>query len=328
MASVFFGITTRSYHYDRTVARQEYFGSGIRSPMDFALAPDGRIYVPSRSSEWRGDGVRITMLNIDEDYLGEFSQFGDGDGDLTWPTSIALDSKQNVYVSDIWLNRISIFDKDGEFLDKWGVQGSGDGELNKPSGIRFDKEENLYMVDSCNHRVQVFTKNGKFLSKWGEEGSGEGQLNLPWGLTIDAKGDVYVADWGNDRIQKFTADGQFLAAFGSPGSEAGEFKRPAGLAVDKDGDIYVADWGNNRVQVLTPDGRFVTAFTGDAELSKWGREKLEANPDHMRMRSLIRDFEPERRLWRPTAVTIDGEGRIIIVECHRGRFQVYQKENY
>ena len=115
-----------------------------------------------------------------------------------------MDSHEKVYVSDDWLNRISIFDKDGDYLGKWGTPGSGDGELNRPSGIRFDKNDNLYMVDSSNNRVQVFTKDGKFLSKWGEAGSGEGQFNLPWGLTIDHNGDVYVADWRNDRIQKFS----------------------------------------------------------------------------------------------------------------------------
>ena len=293
--------------------------------------------------------MHVTMMTMGEDYLGQFSQTGDGDGELTWPTSIAIDSDQRVYVSDDWLNRISIFDKDGAFLDKWGVAGSGDGELNGPSGIRFDKEDNLYVVDNRNNRVQKFTRDGKFLAKWGEEGSGDGQFNLPWGLAIDNKGDVYVADWRNDRIQKFTADGQFLAAFGSRGGDidrdqfsgtgyrtpmdpllgpVGGFNRPSGVAVDKEGDIYVADWGNDRVQVLTPDGRHITSFTGDATMSRWGQEKLDSNPDAAKARSLVRDLEPDRRFWAPIAVAIDDEGRVIIVDSFRGRLQVYQKENY
>ena len=52
-----------------------------------------------------------------------------------WPTSIAVDSKDNVYVADEWLNRITIFNKDGEFVSKWGKAGSGDGELDRPAGI-------------------------------------------------------------------------------------------------------------------------------------------------------------------------------------------------
>ena len=328
MSSVFFGATSRTYHYDRTVGRGEFSGPGFREPVDLAISPDGVMYVPNRCWEHRPDGVRVTIMTLDEDYIGQFSRFGDGDGEISWPTSIALDSNQNVYITDELLNRVSIFDKDGEYLGKWGVPGSGDGEINKPSGIKFDKEDNLYVVDSSNNRVQIFTKDGKFLAKWGEPGSGEGQFNLPWGLAIDNSGDVYVADWRNDRIQKFTADGQFLAEFGSLGSGPGEFDRPTGVAVDKDGDIYVADWRNDRVQVITPDGRHISTFTGDAGISKLGQAKLDANPAMIRQRGLVRDFEPERRFWRPKALVIDAEGRIIILDSNRWRIQVYQKDNY
>ena len=328
MSSVFFGIVTRTYHYDRTIGRFGFSGAAFRSSVDLALGPGGRIYVLNRGYEFMPQGVRVTMLTIDEEYIGQFSQFGEGDGDLFWATSIALDSNQNVYVADDWLNRVSIFDKDGEFLDKWGVTGSGDGEINKPSGIKFDKEDNLYLVDSANNRVQKFTRDGRFLAKWGGAGSGEGQFNLPWGLAIDDGGDVYVADWRNDRVQKFTTDGRFLAEFGSSGSGVGELNRPTGVAVDKDGDIYVADWGNERVQVLTPDGRHITTFTGDAGLSKWGQEYLNANPDDVKRRSLVRDFGPERQFWGPKAVAIDGEGRVIIVDSNWSRLQVYKKDNY
>ncbi len=346
MSSVFFGVATRSYHYDRTVGRGEFSGTGFRTSMDIALAPGNRIYVLNRGWEYRPDGVRVTMLDLDENYHGQFSQFGEGDADLYWPTSIALDSNQNVYITDDWLNRVTVFDKDGNFLRKWGaVAGSGDGELSKPSGIRFDKDDNAYIVDSGNSRVQKFTRDGRFLLKWGEFGIGPGQFNLPWGLTIDSKGDVYVADWRNDRIQKFTPDGEFLAEFGAPGGKpfasytaetgelsrpggVGEFSRPTGVAVDKDGDIYVADWGNDRVQVLTPEGRHITTFTGDAGLSKWGQEKLNSNPDMIRQRRLVRDFSAEKHLWRPKAVAIDDEGRVIILDSNRTRLQVYKKDNY
>ena len=325
MATRFFGITTRSFQYDKTIGRFEFAGSGFRIPTDLALGKDGTIYVPNRSWQYRPDGVRVTMLTSDEEFIGQFSKFGEADGELFWPTGIALDSAQNIYITDEWLNRVSIFDKDGTFLDKWGVSGSGDGQISKPAGIKFDAEDTLYLVDSANNRVQKFTKDGKFLGKWGEAGTGEGQFNLPWGLHIDGKGDIYVADWRNDRIQKFTADGEFLAAFGTSGSEVGEFNRPTGVAVDKEGDIYVADWANDRVQVLTSDGRHITTFTGDATMSKWGQAKLSANPDMIRQRNLVRDFEPEKSLWRPKAVTITDDGKVIILDSNRDRLQVYQK---
>jgi DNA-binding beta-propeller fold protein YncE len=316
--------------------------------MDLALGPNGLIYVVNRGSEYRPDGVRIGVMTMDEEYVTDFSRFGSGDGELTWPTCIALDSDQNVYVTDEALNRISIFDKDGEFLSKWGVPGRGDGEFNKPSGIKIDKEDNVYVVDSANHRVQKFTKDGRFLANWGTQGNGEGQFNLPWGIAIDSKGDIYVADWRNNRIQAFTADGQFQAEFGSSGGvqpvffastaaagelnptqgRPGEFNRPTAVAVDKEGDIYVADWGNDQVQVLTPDGRYITTFSGEANLSKWGQEQLNANPDMIRQRGLMRDMSPEKHFWRPKAIVIDDEGRIVILDSNRNRLQVYKKGNY
>ncbi len=324
----FFGVADRTFHYVRAVGRGTFSGSGFRSPMDLALARDGTVYVVNRSWAYRPDGVRITMLTLDEDYVGEFSQFGERDGDLIWPTSVALDTDQNVYIADDWLNRISIFDKDGAFLGKWGVAGSGDGELNKPAGIRFDVDDNLYVVDSGNHRVQKFTKEGKLLLKWGEAGAGEGQFDLPWGLTTDQQGNVYVADWRNDRIQKFDPDGRFLAAFGESGTGVGQFNRPTGLAVDKDGDIYVADWANNRVQVLTAEGRHITTFDGDGDLSNWAKDFLWASPDMVKQMNLVRDHSEMRAFWRPKAIAVDDTGRIIVLDSNRTRFQIYQKDNY
>ena len=328
MTTYFFGVATRSYQFEATIGRAEFSGPGFRTPSDLALAPNGVIYIPNRSWEYRPDGVRVTMLTIDEEFVGEFSRAGEGDGELMWPSSIALDRDQNVYVSDDLLNRISVFDKDGVFLSKWGVSGTGEGQLNKPSGIRFDSDDNLYVVNGGNNRVQKFTRDGAFLLGWGESGNGEGQFNHPWGLAIDDHGDVYVADWRNDRVQKFSPDGGYLAEFGTSGSGVAEFCRPAGVAVDKDGDVYVADWGNNRVQVFTSEGKFVTEITGDAGLSKWGAEKIKSNPDMVRQRSLVRDFSQERDLWRPTTVAIDSEGRIIILDCNRHRLQVYRKSPY
>ena len=327
MSAAFFGITTRVYHYERTLGRREFSGMGFMGPMDLALGADDLIYVLSRGWETFPFSTRVTMLNFNEDYLGEFSRLGEGDGELVGAASIALDRNQNVYTSDDLLNRISIFDKDGIFLGKWGTLGSGDGELNKPSGIRFDSEDNMYLVDSGNNRVQKFTKDGKFLAKWGEEGRGDGQFNLPWGLAIDDRGAVYVADWGNDRVQKFSTDGEHLATFGRSGREVSEFNRPSGVAVDKEGDIYVADWYNDRVQVLTPDGRHITTFTGEAELSGWGKQKLFANPDMVRQFRLAKDLGPWKHFRRPTAVAIDDQSRIIIAEAIRNRLQVYQKDS-
>ena len=327
MSTHFFGLNQRAYEYSHSVGRQEFSGTGFRMPVDMAVGEGDLAYVLNRSYESRTDGIHVTMMTLDEEYVSEFGSHGDGDGQFVWPTAIALDGEGNVYVADEWLNRITIFDKDGQFLSCWGRPGSGDGELDRPAGMVIRDDGTLFLTDSRNHRVQAFSLDGQFIAKFGSFGDGPGQLDLPWGIGLDNDGRVFVADWGNDRVQQFTADGEWQAGFGQSGSSVGQFRRPASVCVDDDGDIYVADWGNNRVQVLTSDGRFVTALQGDHELSKLGKEKLLSNPEMIRQRALAMAHNPyfDRRLAHPSSVKLDRQGRICVLDTKNARIQVYTK---
>ena len=325
-----------AFQYSHTIGRDGFVGPEFKEPVALARGEGDLIYVVNRAWEEKPYGKRVTVCTVGEDYIMEFargvpnledSYVSDAEGSLIWPTSIALDKDGNVYVADEWLNRISIFTKEGDWIGKWGEnEGDGDGELNRPSGLAFDKNDNLYLVDSMNSRVQVFTKEGKFLAKWGRAGSGDGEFNMPWGIDIDNNGDVYVADWRNDRIQKFSPDGQFLMKFGSTGSSDGEFNRPTGVAVDKDGIIYVTDWNNERLGVFAPDGGFITNIMGDATMSKWGKDKVDANFAMWKEREIAQDLEREKLFWGIVAVEVDGEGRIFVLESGRHRIQVYRKQ--
>jgi DNA-binding beta-propeller fold protein YncE len=277
-------------------------------------------------------GTRIGKFTIgpvpgDEEFVADFSKPGTNPGELMWPAGIALDSRENVYVTDEWLNRISIFDKDGTSLTYWGTSGSDDGELTGPSGIAIDRRDVLYIVDSRNHRMQTFSKDGQFLSKWGSLGSAPGQFNAPWGISLDHLGNVYVADHKNHRVQKFTPDGQFMMQFGSYGSGKGQLNRPTDVAIDPEGDVYVCDWANHRIQIFDPEGKAITSLRGDAqELSKWAKLTLEASPDSMKRRREVRSLEAEWRFSFPTAVVFDDHyGRLIVSDTQRNRLQIYNK---
>ena len=331
-------IAPLTFQYSHTIGRQENRGgSGFFYPVAITRDDENLLYVLSRGSETPAffPCKRVTVFTEDEELVREFgtkvppedADASAPDGSFMWPTSVALDQAGNAYVSDEWLNRITVFNKDGEFVSKWGTLGDGDGEFNRPTGLAFDAEDNLYLVDSVNHRVQIFTKEGKFITKWGGNGSGDGEFNYPWGIEIDRNGDVYVADWRNDRIQKFDRDGRFLMKFGASGQGDGEFNRPTGVAVDKDGIIYVTDFKNDRLQVFDADGGFITKLTGDATLSKWGRERVALDPSMMRGRERAQGLQDREKVFHgPIAVEVDDEGRIFVVECSRQRLQVYRKQ--
>ena len=328
-------VANRVYDYSHAVG-----GTQMLLPIGVAIGAGDLVYVLSRQAEqvqdvpWNKTGIKAKVGRFtigaapgDEEFLGDFSGYGDGDGETIWPAGIAIDSRRNIYVTDEWLNRVSVFDEEGNFLTLWGTPGEGDGQFNRPSGIAVDQEDNIFIVDSLNHRVQRLNKDGQFLDKWGSFGSEEGQFHSPWGITIDGDGYVYVADHKNHRVQKFTSRGEWVATFGSYGTGRGELNRPTDVAVDPDGDVYICDWANSRVQAFGPDGAFITGFVGDAQqLPKWQRQQVEANADVLKARRRVYSLEPEWRFARPTGVTFDGaKGRLLVADTQRSRLQIYDK---
>ena len=346
--------TTVSFAYSHTVGFLANQGRGFNNPVGVALDSNGLLYVLNRAGPEVGIRLpykRVTICSVDEDYLGEFGTGGTADGEFWWPSALAFDSKDRLYVADEALNRISVFSNEGVFLSKWGEAGGGEGQLNRPSSIAFDSEDSLYVADSLNHRIQKFNRDGRFLAAWGEVGQGPGQFNMPWGVSVDSQGNVNVADWRNDRIQTFAPDGEFQSQWPLPGKSTlapssegdhgGFLHRPSSVAVDEQGIGYIADWGNERVQVIGPEGEVLASLRGDSVDSRWADDYFNANPDEGSARRQA-DLEPrmparpeykreesanvEKLLWGPTSVKVDEAGRIYIVDSCRHRLQVYHKE--
>ena len=313
----------RVFDYSHCIGMYSQSGQGFWTPQDFVLGKDGRVYVLSRGVEQLGQ--RVSKINLDSEFQGQFGSFGGEEGRFIWPRSIDVDQDGRVYVSDEYTNRISVFDAEGAFRYHWGRYGDDDGLLSGPSGIAFDSNNNLWVVDSLNHRVQCFRQQGPFISKFGTQGSDDGELEMPWGLCIDNNQDIYVADWGNNRVQKFSPDGKLLVIFEGTSDGVGSLKGPSGVAVDSEGDVYVTDWGNHRVQIYDASGRFITTLVGDAqEPSPWTQTYIDANPEIIKARRRA-NMEPEWRFRRPVAVNVDANFRIIVLESARHRLQIYNK---
>ena len=339
-------VAGRTWDYSRTIGRYlgGFDGPGQQSfvqPIKVAVGSGDHVYVLNRGMEAtyaaapmqpRVFGVRVGKFAIggavdDEEFVTEFSGYGEADGELVWPAGMALDSAENVYVTDEWMDRVVVFDKDGRFAGKWGTSGTGEAEFDRPSGIAVDAEDRVYVADSLNHRVQKLTTDGEFMAAWGGYGSGDGEMDSPWGVCVDGGGDIYVADHKNHRVQRFSDEGAFRSKFGRLGSGPGELNRPTDVAVDPDGDVYVCDWANNRVQVFNGAGRFLASIVGDAhKLTKWARATVDANPDIQRARRRVSSLEPEWRFAMPTGVTFDpAKSRLIVADTQRYRLQIYDK---
>ena len=312
-------------------------GRGFHIPVDASVASDGRIYVINRSPMHRL-GIRVGICDVNHGWYHEFGSDGTSDGQFTGPTAITHGPDDRVYIADEELNRISIFTSEGEFESKWGDRGSDPGQIHSPSALKFTSEGELLIVDHRNNRIQKMSSEGDYISSFGSAGSGDAEFNLPWGIDLDLSGQIYVADWRNDRIQRFSADGEFIDQCGTTGDDEEQFNRPSDVAVDDAGYIYVADWGNQRVQVLDSRWNFQTALRGQATVSPWAQEYLEANADELDARSrfdpyIAVDTEDQHEIsarveaffWDPIAVEIDPDGRLIVVDSLRHRLQIYRR---
>ena len=279
-------------NYSHTVGLCVMQDRGFMYPVDTLLSRDGRMHTVSRAYLAARDQLRVTVYNSESEYFGVYGGFGDGTGQFQWPSCIAQDSQENIYISDEQLNRINVFSNDGTPLKHWGETGSDQGSLDGPSGIALDDDDNLYIADHRNHRVQKFTKDGVFISCFGDSRSSD-PLNMPWGLTVSPNGDVYVADWGNERLQIFSEDGSFVS--------------------NLRGEATISVWGQEYLDGNYEEAEPRSRSNLEPELEIFGGDPHEESA------------HTEKFFWAPTSVKVDDIGRIYVTESNRHRVQIYER---
>jgi len=193
-------------------------------------------------------------------FLTQFGSAGGGNGQFDNPIGIAVDSSNNVYVTDVSNDRVQKFTSSGIYLTQWGGYGGGNGQFVSPQGIAVDSSNNVYVTDGSNQRVEKFTSSGRYLTQWGSYGSGNGQFVHPYGIAVDSSNKVYVTDPPNSRVEKFDSSGRYLAQCGSYGSGNGQFGAPTGVAVDSSNNVYVVDSPDSRVKKFDSSGTYLAQF--------------------------------------------------------------------
>lgn len=138
-----------------------------------------------------------------------------GMGQVYVPTSLAVDSKGNLYVGDPGV--VSKFDSNGNFIqtivsdDKPGSSG-----FEFASDLAVDSADNLYVgnakgvsTGTITWNVLKFNSDGVFEREFIASGTG-GLSSTPGDMSIDAQGALYIVDSFSESIAgvaKFTAEG-------------------------------------------------------------------------------------------------------------------------
>jgi sugar lactone lactonase YvrE len=248
-------------------------------PHDIVVDKSGNFYV----TDFNNNFIRkITPAGVSSVFVGTgkvetIAGIGTAAG-VAHPIAITIDSKENLYVSDIG-NHILKISKTGELTFFAGGDGVGTADgvgtlarFNTPSGLTADTNDNIYVADENNSRIRKITPTGLVTTLAGNATQGKtdglgtaASFKLPGHIAIDNKGNLYVSETGNDLIRKITVDGTVttIAGSGSKGVVNGkalnaQFNNIGGLAVDADGNIYFAETGNNDIRKLSASGDVTT----------------------------------------------------------------------
>ncbi|MGH8913915.1 MAG: 6-bladed beta-propeller, partial [Acidimicrobiia bacterium] len=187
------------------------------------------IEVDSQNSVFVTDlfGARVQKFSAAGQYITEWGDGGTDPGQFLLPLDLAVDSADNVFVSDPFFNnRVQEFDNNGSYIDFWSISEG-------PAGIDIDTASDLaYVTTGEDTVVKIDATDGAVITQWGATGTGEGQFDEPQGIVVASNGLIYVTDRANDRVQYFDSDGTFLGQWGTPT----DFNEIIGIAATAGGE--------------------------------------------------------------------------------------------
>ena len=196
-----------------------------------------------------------------------FGKEGSSVGMFNRPWGVAVNTRDEIALTDSSNHRVQIFNSDGKYLRSFGQEGNKAGEFKFPRGITFHNNGNIFVADHSNHRIQIFSGEGEYVGMFGGKGSLDSQLSYPCGLSVDSDGNIVVGDTGNKLIKIFSPDGKFLMKFGGQGS----FTYPV-HCVQCDRYLIVSDCYEQGMKVYDRNGNFQYKFGkqggGDGEFNK------------------------------------------------------------
>jgi sugar lactone lactonase YvrE len=175
-----------------------------------------------------------------------FSQQTLAFGALAGPSSVAVDGKGTVWVTDSPNNAIVRLVAGGNPTTFSGSPWFAS-PLNNPRGIAVDGSGDVFIADQGNNQVLEMEFAGLGFYVVPAAVLPFSGLSGPQGVAVDGAGDVFVADTGNKRVLELPS-----GATGATQLKFSGLNGPSAIAVDGSDDVFVADAG--RIVELTAAG--------------------------------------------------------------------------
>ena len=268
------------------VGRVNEPGGILNYPHGIALDADGSIIVADTGHHAirriTPEGAMQTVAGG----AGEGSRNGPRDqAQFSWPSSVAVDPRDVVYVADTGNGLIRRVALDGTVT----TVGGREQPFTNPRGLAFDPEGNLLFAQHNRGNILRLSVDGE-VSIVVDEGN-----DFMGGLAVDDEGTVFYAihKLPATSIRKVDRDGIVSTVFEDrPGRYGGIFSdNVPGLAVAPDGTLYAVDWQFGRVVRISPGGEAAIVV---------GRDSFH-DSGH----------------FQPTAILVTPEGDLLVLDSGR-----------
>ena len=294
----------------------------IAHPNGVAIDGAGNLYIADF------DNHRVRKVSANTGIItniagnGEKGFAGDGasatSANLNGPSSIAIDKLGNLYIADLFNNRIRKVSANTGIINTivgTGSNGSaGDGgsatsaSLNYPICLALDGSGNIYIADSGSRVRKVNASSGIINTIagngiYGFAGDGfaatSAKLSVAFGITIDGTGNVYIADRNNHRIRKVNAVTGIISTVAGNGTQGyddgigyaitAKLNTPSGVAIDSSGNLYISDEYNHVIRKVKVFDGSINTVIGNGTPSKRGDGDLASYASLKNPRNIVFD---------------------------------------
>jgi len=224
---------------DQAVVAKNVLPLEGNSPIIVRMNSRGDLYVLN------GKDRTVAKLGADGKTTGALKPKGLPGAQNFVPRSFQFDAQDNLYLLDIFAERVLVLDSAGQFLRQLPFpQGYGafaDLAIS-PQGVVYLLDSVAGAIYAANPGTEVFTLLSKGLKEY---------TNFPNSLAIDGQGTLYLSDQFGSGLALVGRDGSFLGRKFGMGWEDGQFYYPAQLCINSQGTLFVADRNNNRIQLFS-----------------------------------------------------------------------------
>jgi cysteine-rich repeat protein len=246
------------------------------------------------------------------------------------PHGVAVDVHGRLFLADTDNFQVRRLDPDGTVTTIAGTSGYGDWANGAqatsafvfgPSDVAVDGLGRVFIAEIYSNQVRRVDRDGTIWTIAGVGGQagfgGDGgpatsaHLSAPTGVAVDGLGRVYIADRDNHRVRRIDETGVIttIAGTGAPASTGdgglatdAALNAPWDVALDDDGRLLVTENSGNRVRRIDGAG-VITTFAGTGAYGFAGDDGPATSAP----------------LAEPTAVTVDGDGRVLVTTAGQVR---------